>query len=252
MLTRAIAALTAASLAATPAAAVTLPGPAPASIDRGIGDVLDTAADTGIATAEAWRGGWRGHRHRDRVDAGDVLTGVLILGTIAAMANAASRASQRRAYPYPDRPYPDRPYPDRPYDYRADDTRDQHPRGLDSAADMCLREVERDARVREVTSVQRNAGGWYVTGSLASGAGFTCSIGSDGRIDRVDIGGQAQGYGAVPDRQYGEDVYRSARASADATSGTDDPAGARHDGPRPAYPGGPLPGEEPEEDAPGA
>lgn len=184
-----------------------------------------------------------------------MLAGVLILGTIAAVANAASRNSQRRAYPYPDRPYPDRPYPDRPYDYRADNDRDQRPRGLDSAADMCLREVERDARVREVTSVQRNAGGWYVTGSLASGTGFACSIGADGRIDRVDIGGQAQGYGTVPDRQYGEDVYRSARAGADAAGGTGatgGAVGAGYDGPQPAYPGGPLPGEEPDEDAPGA
>ncbi len=43
-----------------------------------------------------WGGGWG--RHHDRVDAGDVLAGVLIIGGIAAVASAASKAARDRRY----------------------------------------------------------------------------------------------------------------------------------------------------------
>ena len=223
-LTKAFAApavLAALSLTAVPAAAAELP-------------TTSHHADAAQAASYGGRGwGWGGYRHRrDRVDAGDVLAGVLILGTIAAVANAAKKAN-RPARPYP-APYPN---PDRRYDYRPDG-----PQGLEGAADLCLREVERNARARDVTRVERNADGWMVTGEMADGAAFSCSIGADGRIDRVDVGGRAQGYaGAVEDtdRQYDDDRYRSARADVDAQ---DDPQ--TDAGPQPAYPGGPLPGEE--------
>lgn len=176
-------------------------------------------------------GGWGwggGHRHRRGTTAGDILAGVLILGTIAAVASAASKAKQRRSYP-------DRyPYPDRQGDWRT-----SGPQGLDGAADLCLREIERDARVREVSRVERSAGGWLVTGAMADGAPFSCSIGADGRIDRIDIAGRARTLGT--DRQYGDERYRAARAEIDGeTSG----------GGQPAYPGGPLPGESPLDAAP--
>lgn len=202
--------LAAASLLATPAAAIERPGHAPTAVEA--------AAHYGPGWG--WGGGYRHHRHRNRTSAGDVLAGVLIIGTIAAIANAASRANERRGYPYPER----YPYPDRRGDYR-----DRAPQGIDGAADLCLREIERDARVREVTRVERTAAGWTVSGDMADGAGFTCSIGPDGRIDDVTIGGRVQGY-AGPDNQYGDDRYLAARAAADA-------------GTLPAYPGGPLPGE---------
>lgn len=165
-----------------------------------------------------WGGGYRGrHRHRGST-AGDILTGVLILGTIAAVASAAKRAERR--------PYPERyPYPERRDDYRR-----AGPQGLDGAADQCLRAVERDARAREVTRVERGASGWLVTGVMADGAAFTCSIGADGRIEHIDVGGRAQAHGAA-DRQYDDDRYRSARAEVDR-------------GAEPSYPGGPLPGED--------
>lgn len=178
----------------------------------------------GASYGWGWGGrGW-GNRHRRGPSVGDVLTGVIVLGTIAAVANAASK---------PRRPsYPQRyPYPDRRYDYRPDAAQ-----GLEGAADMCLREVERNARAREVTRVERSAGGWLVTGAMADGSAFSCSIGADGRIDRVDIGGTPQAYG-TEDRQYDEDTYRSARAGADSAAD----AGAVPD-----YPGGPLPGDESE------
>lgn len=213
--------LAAASLAATPAAAVELPmtNPAPAEAASQYGPYV------GFGGGWGWGGGHHG-RHRGST-AGDILTGVLILGTIAAVANAASKARQRRSYPdrYP-YPYPDR-RPDTRYDYRPDG-----PRGIEGAADLCLREVERDARAREVTRVERTAGGWLVSGAMADGAAFSCSIGADGRIERLDVGGCARELGAAGP-QAG-DSYRSARTDQAANDAT---------GPQPAYPGGPLPGE---------
>lgn len=217
--------LAAASLAATPAAAVELPmtNPAPAEAASQYGPYV------GFGGGWGWGGGHHG-RHRGST-AGDILTGVLILGTIAAVANAASRARQRRSYPdrYP-YPYPDR-RPDTRYHYRPDGPPDG-PRGIEGAADLCLREVERDARAREVTRVERTAGGWLVSGAMADGAAFSCSIGADGRIERLDVGGRARELGAAGP-QAG-DSYRSGRADQAANDAT---------GPQPAYPGGPLPGE---------
>jgi hypothetical protein len=51
------------------------------------------------ASARHWR-------HRDRVDTGDVLAGILIIGGIAAVASAASKSSRNREandYRYPGR-----------------------------------------------------------------------------------------------------------------------------------------------------
>lgn len=214
----------AASLAATPAAAVELPVVSHAPIEA----TSNYGPWVGIGSGWGW-GGYRGRHHRPRrgSSAGDILTGVLILGTIAAVANAR-RNSERR--------YPDRyPFPDRRNDYRP-----EGPQGLEGAADLCLREVERNARAREVTRVERSAGGWLVTGSMADGAAFSCSIGAGGRIERLDVGGRAQEIGSA-DPQRDEETYRSARADVEVAADT---------GPQPAYPGGPLPGDEPEAETP--
>ena len=213
--------LAAFSLSAAPASAVELPAiasEAPAHVSPAI---------------SSYHGGWgwgRHHRyrHRGRTSAGDVIGAVLVLGTIAAVANAASRANRERDYRYPNRyPHPDRRWDDR-RDYRPD-----VPRGIEGAADMCLREIERDARARDVTRVERNASGWLVTGEMADGAGFTCSIGADGRIDRIEVGGRAQG---LDDGQ--------ARSEDDAPL-RDYPSGAtrEQDEATADYPGGPLPGD---------
>ena len=224
MLTKLLAApavLAAVSLTATPAAAVELPVVSHAPVEATSHYGPYVSVGWGGSWGRGW-GGYRGRHHRRGSTAGDILTGVLILGTIAAVANAAKRSSERRSYP---QPYPN---PDRRYDYRPDG-----PQGLEGAADLCLREVERDARAREVTRVERSASGWLVTGEMADGAGFSCSIGADGRIERLEVGGRSQEL-SVEDDQYDEDRYRSARAEVDAADA----------GPQPAYPGGPLPGEE--------
>lgn len=215
------------SLAASPAAAVDLPVASHAPVEA----TSHYGPWVSVGIGGGWGGGYRGrhHRHRRGSTVGDILTGVLILGTIAAVANSAKRAQQHRSYP-------DRyPYPERRGDYRPDG-----PQGLEGAADMCLREVERNARAREVTRVERSAGGWLVTGAMVDGLAFSCSIGADGRIERVDVGGRAQEIGSA-DRQHDDERYRSARADVDVAADT---------GPQPAYPGGPLPGEEADAETP--
>lgn len=171
---------------------------------------------------------YRWHR-RDRVDAGDVVAGVLVLGTIAAIASAASRNTRDRDYRYPQR----YPYPDRPYDYRSPSTewRNDAGRGIERAVDMCAREVERTARLGTVDEVDRTDSGWRVSGRLDSGSRFTCSIGNDGRIDAIDYGDR----GAVNDSQWDDDRYAAARRAQDGTA-------------VPAYPGGPVGDEQPVED----
>lgn len=175
---------------------------------------------------------------RDRVDAGDVIGGLLVIGTIAAVASAASKAGQRnRDYRYPDRDYR---YPDQRGDYRYDyrnrptGGRWDDSRGLDRAVDMCAREVERNARIETIDSANRSGDGWDVSGSLRTGEGFRCTIGNDGRIRDVDYGRGFRGSDAVGaempagDRQWDDDRYAAARAAQEGTQ---------------AYPDGPLPGD---------
>lgn len=68
----------------------------------------DGFAGDGPGSRLGRRLGWRlGRHHHDRVDAGDVLAGILIIGGIAAIASAASNNKQKRAEPeyrYPDAP----------------------------------------------------------------------------------------------------------------------------------------------------
>ena len=195
------------------------------------------------------------YRHRrNRVDAGDVIAGVLILGGIAAVANAVKDSNRNERYR--NRDYRDNR--DRDYPYRNPDVT-----GIDRAASMCVSAIERDARVEAVDSVDRTAAGWTVSGRLFDGQGFTCSIGADGRIDAVDYGASARPYGtgyeatgyearaySGPDNQLDDDRYRAARADIEARGGyavvsNADPVlqSPPPDGPVPSYPGGPLPGD---------
>ena len=143
------------------------------------------------AMARGWGGGWGGgHRHNDRIDGGDVLAGILIIGGIAAIASAASKASKpQRDYREPEPRYRD----DRPR-YGSDDDRPEwrEGTGIDSAVNRCIDEVNRGRdRVGEVESVNRDAGGWRVSGSTTSNASFSCTIDRDGRIRNVNVDGRA-------------------------------------------------------------
>jgi len=186
------------------------------SMSAGSAAAVDLPASAGPAAvhqadkAEGY--GWRGYRHRrDRVDAGDVLAGVLILGTIAAVASAA-RNDRDRGYPDQREPWPQ----DRQrYDTREWD--DEGSRGLDRAVDICVDEVERGrGEVDIVDSVNRRGDGWDVRGRLDSGSAFTCRIGNDGRVGGIVVDGGRADAAPTDDRQYGDEVYARARASGNA------------------------------------
>lgn len=243
------------SMVSMPAAAAELPqGLAKSSQGAAVFADFDTTtydADTEIADwrGRGWRrGGWGRHR---RVDAGDVIAGVLILGGIAAIADAANNNRRRNrdvvVVERDPRDY-DRRY-DRRDDRRRYDRRDNGTRGLDRAVDQCVDEIQRDVRVDSVDGVDRTAQGWVVTGSLFNGSGFTCAIDNNGQIDAIDYGDfRGAGYGAEVDRadgQFDDDTYRSARLALGSGRGGAQQQADEVDGDlRPAYPGGPLPGEQ--------
>ncbi|UYH56149.1 hypothetical protein N6L26_06235 [Qipengyuania sp. SS22] len=218
--------LAALSLTAMPVQAAELPAP---------------AAPAAAHAAPAWMpgdddaAGHRRYRHRrDRgVDAGDVLAGILIIGGIAAIANAAKGSTER--YPRRDTRYPEPRRGGVSYD---------DGRGIDRAVDMCVDEIERNARVDTVDAVNRDARGWTVSGALYDGQGFNCSIGADGRIEAIDYDRGDARYDRSyddaarfegEDRQYDDAYYAAMRARSDSA--------------QPAYPGGPLPGDEDAVDA---
>ncbi|RGP40968.1 hypothetical protein BPTFM16_01263 [Altererythrobacter insulae] len=242
-------ALAAASFAA-PAAAAELPAQTPV-----ISDTIPQydIFDADEMTAEhhrryRYRGYGYGYRHRrHRVRAGDVIAGALIIGGIAAIANAATKNERRNR----DERYRDDRYRDNDRD-RRDTRRSSGGRGIDGAVDRCLSEIERDVRVDEVQSVDRNGEGWRVTGTLFNGDRFTCTIGSDGRIDNVDYGG---GFAAqdrttddrsqqVRDNQHSDDRYRAAWNQVDGDAPVEIDADAkRRSQQTAAYPGGPVDGD---------
>lgn len=124
----------------------------------------------GDESASQWRGGWGDRRWRGRnrgVDAGDILAGVLILGSIAAVASAATNSARRGD--------------DRSYN---DDVR--------SASDRCgaaaVAQSGLGSRIERIDNVVRDGQGWRVEGLVGSRRNgvdsFTCGV-SYGRIDYV-------------------------------------------------------------------
>lgn len=163
--------MTAGPLAAAELATPTAHEFAPAS------PVWDKASQTAQHRRHGWGRSW--HRNRDRVDAGDVLAGVLIIGGIAAIADAVKRDRDRDVR-YPD----DYRYRERPAADGWGDYRDRS--GLENAAAICADEVEREAPVAGIDGVDRTAAGWEVRGTLSDGAAFICRIGPNGRVADVD------------------------------------------------------------------
>ena len=213
-----------------------------------------------------WRGrGWRGRRRG--IGIGGVIAGAAVIGGIAVIASAANNNRRR------DRDVVVVERDRRDDDRRFDDRRRSNPRssgssGLDSAVNQCTREIERDVRIDSVDGATRVSSGWVVTGSIFDGSGFTCEIGNDGRISDVQYGrfrgssvGNAGGDRAAAG-QWSDDRYASARASMNGQYNTystaerfADAGTAQRERPAeplvpltsdrlPAYPGGPLPGED--------
>lgn len=252
---------------AAPASAASLPatglGAPAAAFDHSRFDPASTSAEWRCRGWGCRRWGHRGWR-RNRVDAGDVLLGAVIIGGIAAIANAENRRERDREVVVVER---DRDWRDdaRRYDDRRTTRRSGGSTGLDSAVDQCLARIERDVRVDTVDNVERTGAGWMVSGALFNGSPFRCRIGNDGRIEDVDFGSGGgfggSDWGAAPggadraDGQWSDDRYASARASVGGTVRPDmavseanmqvarGPASTAET-PMPAYPGGPIPGEE--------
>lgn len=226
------------SMAATPAAALDMPAvaaPADSYVEVNTGDAGE---------ANQWRR-YRRHRHRG-VDAGDVIAGVVVVGALAAIIGSASSRNRNR-----DR-YEHRRERVR-YDDRRDRNRGYQSRGIESAVDMCVDQVEyRDNRVENVDRADRSANGWNVTGTLSDGERWSCSIDNAGEVRSIEYGATAysQAPAASSRAQLSDAAYRNARtttrtAADEAYSYESTPASVpADDGPRPAYPGGPLPGEE--------
>ena len=230
--------LAAIAMATAPAAAADLP-----SVSRPDLRIASGVLGSDAVTAE----GWRRHRHRDGIDAGDVLAGVLIVGGIAAIASAASNSQRNRDY-RDDRYRNDYRYRsgDDSYRYRQGDNRYTSGSGIDNAVNMCVGAIERDVRVDTVDSVDRDASGWLVTGTIYNGDGFSCRIDGSGRVDGISFGrGSPAPYsGASSDRQWDDEQYRQAWARVDAGGRAPAPYA---EGPQPAYPGGPIDGDLPQD-----
>jgi hypothetical protein len=159
---------------------------------------LAAAAALSFTATPAMADGWH---HHDGIDAGDLFAGLLIVGGIAALAVAASHASQRHQVQtdqnyrdYPDQPNDNtyRPEPNRLDTYReasppSDDFRGDpgyaRPVSVDGAVDACVGAVQNGQRgVEGIVSVNREGNGWRVAGRDRDGNDFTCSVAGDGRI----------------------------------------------------------------------
>lgn len=167
-----------------------------------IAAALSLAATPALGRDRNWGGGWGDDwgRHHDRIDAGDVLAGVLIIGGIAAIASAASNSSKAKRQRSDDYRYRDRDDSRSSYPRREDSAgygNDDHPansqsrgenRGLDNAVDRCASEVERgDRRIDEIDTVSRENDGWRVQGRIVGGTSFACTVGRDGRVSNVNV-----------------------------------------------------------------
>jgi len=262
----------AASMATTPAFAADMPSGLITQPTQGSAAFMQFDSSTYDSETDIaeWRRGWRRgrgwrryRRHRRGVRAGDVLAGVLILGGIAAVASAANNNRRRdRDVVVVER--------DRNVDRRNDrrvQRRSTGSSGLENAVSQCVDRIEQDIRVDSVDSVDRNGDGWLVTGALFNGSGFQCRIGNDGRIADIDYGGfvssGASGgdYGenrfegaTRAEGQLDDNTYFAARGNvaAQPESQSVEQVAERPSEPlvplsserAPAYPGGPVAGEE--------
>lgn len=156
---------------------------------------VSMAATPALARDRSWG------RHHDRVDAGDVLTGILIIGGIAAIASAAGdngkRERERREREQREQDQRDWRSGDAGQHSRGYAGGDDRPEwregtGINSAIQRCTSELERsDARIADVEAVNKQGDGWRVEGRMAGGQTFTCAVDRDGRIRSATVGGAA-------------------------------------------------------------
>lgn len=216
-----------AALALSPVQAAQLPPMAQPAAQ--IAPVAVAGSDFGVDEAQQYRRYRYHRRHRGGgVDAGDVIAGALILGGIFAIASAATNSNND----------------DRDY-VRNDE--------FDRAVDRCISRVERQSRVGSVDNVGRTGSGYSVTGTTYDGNGFTCRVNRSGQVLDVRYGRGYQGYDGYQsdgyqsdqgygDTQYSDEAYARARGNTYSTQSYGYPS--QGSTAQPAYPGGPVPGED--------
>jgi len=263
--------IAAASMATTPAFATDMPSGLIVQPTQGSAAfaTFDTSTYDGDTDIAEWRRGFRRRRYRRRgVRGGDILAGVLILGGIAAVASAANNNRRRER----DVVIVERDRDVERRDDRRDDRRVQRrstgASGLESAVSQCVDRIEQDIRVDSVDSVDRTGQGWLVTGALFNGSNFLCRIDNDGRIADIEFAGLSS-RGASSDSEFGENRFEGATraegqlddsaylAARGAVTAQPQPQSVERVAERPAeplvplttdsapaYPGGPVAGEE--------
>lgn len=136
--------------------------------------VLASSVVVAIAPAEARH---RRHWHqRDRVDAGDVIAGIFLIGAIAAIADSAGKSRDRDR----DRQGDDDRYEPQPRDedYRGAPQRDDRQwvpgnnnaetRAVEACSWAAEGDLGEDARVGQIDDVVEQDRGWRVTGNVAA------------------------------------------------------------------------------------
>jgi hypothetical protein len=136
--------------------------------------VLASSLAVAVVPAEA-RSKRHWHRHHDRIDGGDILAGIVLIGAIAAIAGSGKK--DREA----ERDYRDYRYdqPDEGRDYRAapdgaqggqwvPGSNSAEARAVDACSWAAEGELGENARVGAVDGVTRVGDGWRVTGSVAA------------------------------------------------------------------------------------
>ncbi|NJS15714.1 MAG: hypothetical protein HC788_15400 [Sphingopyxis sp.] len=154
--------------------------------------VMASSLVVAVAPAEARH---RHYRHRDRVDAGDVIAGIFLIGAIAAIADSAGKNKGR------DRQDGDYRYDRRDRDYRAapepqsnrqwtPGSNSDESRAVEACSWAAEGEIGDFARVGQIDGVEREGNDWRVTGSVAAPEtmprDFTCTYRA-GRVTSVDF-----------------------------------------------------------------
>lgn len=162
--------------------------------------VAGSATPAFARSNRGWGGNWGNghHRHHNRISGGDIVAGAVVIGVIAAIASAGSKAKREREAA--DTRYPDDRYPADRYPADLDDRRAGAISSESEAVDACAMAAEQRAgqaaSVRDIARVGKSADGWDVEGVIEQRNGwrdrsadrrdFTCSV-RFGEVDSVYI-----------------------------------------------------------------
>ena len=133
--------------------------------------VLASSMLVAVAPAEAKHGR---HWHRDRVDAGDVIAGIVLIGAIAAIADSASKSRDRDRerrdddYRYEPRDEEYRSAPDQPDRQWVPGSNNAETRAVEACSWAAEGELGDDARVGGIDAVTQDGSSWRVSGTVAA------------------------------------------------------------------------------------